>query len=73
MAVLRQAIPQVEEFRGNLSGVDRASAWAFAPSRSGYTAPEFINIHEFGLKQTFTRRSAANLSIFHSPIRFGCR
>ncbi|HEY0681806.1 MAG TPA: TonB-dependent receptor [Steroidobacter sp.] len=41
------------------------NAGAFAPDRTGYTEPEFINAYELGVKQTFLRRLTANLSVFH--------
>jgi iron complex outermembrane recepter protein len=41
------------------------NAGAFAPGRTGYTEPEFINAYELGLKQTFMNRLTANLSVFY--------
>ncbi len=41
------------------------NAGQFAPDRTGYTEPEFINAYEFGLKQTFMDRLTANLSLFY--------
>jgi iron complex outermembrane receptor protein len=41
------------------------NAGAFAPGRTGYTEPEYINAYELGLKQTLFGRLTANLSIFH--------
>jgi iron complex outermembrane receptor protein len=41
------------------------NAGQFAPGRTGYTEPEFINSYELGLKQTFAERLTANLSIFY--------
>ncbi len=41
------------------------NAGAFAPDRTGYTEPEYINSYELGLKQTLFGRLTANLSIFH--------
>jgi len=40
------------------------NAGAFAPGRTGYTEPEYINAYELGLKQTLFGRLTANLSIF---------
>lgn len=40
------------------------NAGAFAPDRTGYTQPEFINAYELGLKQTLSKRLTANLSLF---------
>lgn len=53
----------VKYTRGYKSG--GFNAGAFAPDRTGYTDPEFINSYELGLKQTFFRRLTANLSVFH--------
>lgn len=40
------------------------NAGAFAPDRTGYTEPEYIDAYELGVKQTFLRRLTANLSVF---------
>ncbi len=45
----------VKYTRGYKSG--GFSAGKFAPGRTGYTEPEYINSYEFGVKQTL-RRSA---------------
>jgi iron complex outermembrane receptor protein len=41
------------------------NAGQFAPGRTGYTEPEFIDAYELGLKQTLMNRLIANLSLFY--------
>ena len=41
------------------------NAGQFAPGRTGYTDPEFIDSYEFGVKQTIAQRLTANLSLFY--------
>jgi iron complex outermembrane receptor protein len=53
----------VKYTRGYKSG--GFNAGQFAPDRTGYTDPEFINSYEFGVKQTFAERLTANLSVFY--------
>jgi iron complex outermembrane receptor protein len=48
--------------RGYKSGGFNAGQFA---GDAGYTAPEFINSYELGLKQTIAERLIANLSIFY--------
>jgi len=53
----------VKYTRGYKSG--GFNAGQFAPGRTGYTDPEFINSYEFGIKQTIAERLTANLSLFY--------
>jgi iron complex outermembrane recepter protein len=53
----------VKYTRGYKSG--GFNAGQFAPDRTGYTDPEFINSYEFGVKQTIAERLTANLSLFY--------
>jgi iron complex outermembrane receptor protein len=53
----------VKYTRGYKSG--GFNAGAFAPNRTSYTEPEYIDSYEVGLKQTFFQRLTTNLSVFH--------
>jgi iron complex outermembrane recepter protein len=41
------------------------NAGAFAPNRTSYTEPEYIDSYEIGFKQTFFQRLTTNVSMFH--------